>query len=207
MLKNRYKSNSILILALILICACVFVPMMVVQAWFTAGEGKSIEIVAHIADINIKLYQVDDQNNETNIESDTPTYIDLTNGGENLEILPDEQYSLHLVLKNEDVGATSVKLRFSIEFYISTSDGDQLINSEIIGYTNPTNDSNGFIYSNTDNYYVYSSLDGNEQTFPSGSQVDIITGFTIPYNSFIDSNGEPILNGNNLKIVVSVETY
>lgn len=206
-MKNRYKSNSIITLALILICASIFVPILSTFAWFTSGEGKSIVLVAHIADINLNLYQVSSSGEETHIESDTPTYIDLSNGGENLEILPDEEYALHLILKNEDVGTSSVNVRFKIELYSSSAQGDVLLNTEIIGYTTPTASTSGFTYSDTDGYYFYSTSSGDDAVLNSGAVVNIITGFVIPYSSFIDESGEPLFNGNNLKIVVNIETY
>ncbi len=210
-MKNYKKSSSLIILcvALVTMCASILLPM--VNAWFTAGSGKNITLVAHIANININIYQVTSQGS-TLINPEEPTYIDLTNEGDNLEIIPDTSYSLTLRIQNDDTGTSSFsQLRYKVEFFASTPSGDQEITGAISGFTAPSGGNNGFVYVSSDGYYYYRSSSGANQVFESGAGVStplyIMTTFSFPYSSFVDSSGNSLFNGNNLKIVVTVDTY
>ncbi len=214
-IKIKKKNSQIKILSVLIILFSLFASILgVTNAWFTSGENQKIECVINIAQININVYQAlpsgDEvliKSNQQNADSSSPSYVDLTNSSNDREIIPDQYYSLNLKLKNEDNGDQSLYIRYKIELYACNYDSDILLNPIISGYTTPSASSNGFVYNQADGYYYYQNNTGENQIYLSNEESIMIGGFTIPYSDFAFTGNYPTINGNNIKIVITIEGF
>ena len=214
-LKKTNRNSQLKIWSVLLILTSLLLSILgVTNAWFTSGENRKIECIVNIGQINLNVYQVFSsgsevliKSNDENEESSTPSYVDLTNGTNDREIIPDQNYSLNLVLKNEDEGAQSLYVRYKIELYACNDNADIMLNPIITGYTTPTSTTNGFVYNQADGYYYYQNNNNENQTFESNSEATLIGGLTIPYSDFAYTGEYPTINGNNIRLVITIEGF
>ena len=211
---KKTTATSINILSVFIILISVFISCVgQTNAWFTAGYYKGIAITAVVGELNVNLYQyenVDDMDdseekgtkiftiaNNKETTTNPKSYVDFSG-----EIIPDKPIDLCLKIKNDDLGATAMYLRFKLELYSRNSDADVLIPIEISGMQSCGTDSYGFVKGTEDWwYYQYNVTDNeyksnNNVEFIKGREATLSTGITIPYASFIDEN-------NNLKLINS----
>ncbi len=186
--------------------------MGVTNSWFTSGQGQQIECIVTIGQINLNVYQGDVliNSNEDNETASSPSYVDLTSGTNNRKILPDQDYTLNLTLRNEETtGTQSIYVRYKIELFACNNGTDILLNPIISGYTTPASSSNGlgFVYNSADGYYYYQNGSGVNQTLPAGANVNIIGSFNIPYSDFAYTGEYSTINGNNIKLVITIEGF
>ena len=191
------------------ILICLLMPILTTNAWFTAGENQQIQIVINIENINLNVYQK--LNGDTgegvliktfdeNDGSGEKSYIDLTDGSGTgvREILPNQNYSLNLTLKNEDTGSASVYVRYKIVMFVNGLT-DTAIQLNISGQTAPNGTTAGFEL-NSDGYYYYRNSVGNQQ-YASQANLNMLTSFSIPYSEFVNND----INADIVKLVVTVE--
>ncbi len=188
---NRTKKNLLLPISIVLIGLSVLLALFIgyTSAWFTytSSENRNIYATVHVNNINLKVYQVLPDMSDY-------SYIDITNGTGKLEILPDETYPLRLKLKNEDMGNASLKVKYKIEFFVSDVEGvstDKKLSVNLTGMEDSTLNA-------SDGYYIYKN---GAEALGSGNSFVMMTGFSIPYSQFEN------LNGDNIKMVVTVEGY
>lgn len=206
-IKQKNKFNySILLIGTILACL-LFAFMGVTNSWFTQGENKKINLIINISNIKIVVYQQEETEKRKIVPYDDktgdPSYVNLGN----IEILPDQNYNLTLTIKNEDTGASSVYLKYKLQFYISGYETDTPLDVNITGFDTPSSTKAGFVYNSADGYYYYRGTDGTNQKFASNTEATIITNFSIPYSSFVDENLNPVYNGEIIKLVLTVEGF
>ena len=214
-MKRFQKYSQLKILTVMILLLSIFMAIIgITNSWFTSGENKKIEIEVHIGQIDIELYQVKTDGtevlintNEDNQTVTTPSYIDITDGTDSREIVPDQNYTLNLVLRNSDEGNQSLYVRYKIELYACGNNYDILLHPNISGYTTPTGNSNGFVYDPTDGYFYYRNNEGENQTLTSQDDATLIGSFMIPYSDFAFAGNYSTINGNNLKLVLTVEGY
>lgn len=214
-MKKLRRDSQLSILSVMLILTTLLLAILgITNSWFTSGENKKIELVINIGQINIAVYQQKPDGSEVlintfeeNETSPQPSYVDLTDNTGSREIVPDQNYSLNLILKNTDVGDQSLYIRYKIELYACNNDEDILLHPSISGFTAPTASSNGFVYDETDGYYYYRNGAGVNQPYDSNQSNSIIGAFSIPYSDFAFTGDYPTINGNNLKLVLSVEGF
>lgn len=216
---KKFTAISINIVSVFIILISVFVVSIgKVNAWFTAGNYKAIEITATVGNLDVNLYQYEsiedmnaeiDANNpekgskiitiETNEKEETnpKSYVDFSG-----EIKPDQPIDLMLKIKNNDLGSASMYVRFKIELFSRNPSEDVLIPIEISGVQECKADSYGFVKGDEGWwYYQYNVTDGvynstNNVEFGKGAEATLSTGIKIPYSSFVESN-------NNLKLINS----
>lgn len=213
MKRTKVVSSLNVMTVLIILLGLLLAFVGVTNSWFTSGQGLQIECIVNIGQMNLSLYQVNSDGEDVlirtfneNETSNQPSYVDVTNGEGTKEIVPDVENSLTLKLVNNDQGDQSVYLRYKIEFYVSDyNSNDILLNSTIAGYTAPTASNNGFVYSN--GYYYYQNNAGENQIFPYGEEINLMTSFVIDYSSFAFDGEYPTISGNNFKIVITVEGF
>ena len=128
-MKRRANVLPITIISVLLVLLCFSLALLgYSSAWFTSGSNRTIQLVVTVDNLNFNLYQVDKSNNETliNLLEDNATFIDINDSEGSREILPDTEYSLKLVLKNEDNGSEEFKVRFKVTLYASDMNEDKL---------------------------------------------------------------------------------
>ena len=220
---KKTTAISINIVSVFIILISVFISCVGhANAWFTAGNYKGIEISATVGDLDVNLYQYDkseDMDNPENGEkiitiatneeatTDPKSYVDFSG-----EIKPDQEISLKLKMKNNDLGSTAMYVRFKLELFLRNPNEDVLIPIEISGMQSCDADSNGFV-NGKDGwwYYQYNVTDGvynssNNVEFKKGAEAILSTGITIPYSSFLDnSNNLQLINSGTLLIKITID--
>ena len=194
-MKKTKTLNLIQILSvLLLICLCVS-GIGVANSWFTTS-GKNVLVEVYIGAINLKVMQ-----GETEINTNKSEYIDISG-----EILPDEAKALNLTLKNGETASDGYYIRYKIEFCVGSIDGNDVVldGVEISGYNQQTDSEAGF-KQETDGWLYYKNASGQNDKYQAGLNLSIIGAFTIPYEEFVDEDGNSILNCSNLKIKIYVE--
>ncbi len=214
MKKAKGQSISIIVLAVLMILICLSLPLFKTSAWFTSGDNQQIQIVIKISNINLSVYQKFStstgdgtliQTYDENEEATNKSYVDLTNGdGTTREILPDNDYALTLTLKNEDKGTSSMYVRYKVELLINGTDADISLNLSISGQSAPTSTTAGFV-KNADGYYYYKDSAENNLTYPSNTNLAMMTSFSIPYSEFIKTSNN--INADTVKLVVTIEGF
>ena len=221
------KSNSISINILsvfVILISLLLVTITGTNAWFSTNQLNGVEIQVQINNLNLNVYQKElvennnykadengkkllrwipshEQNLEFETDDDAKTnaqYINLSG-----EIKPDVNVPLTLVLMNEDLGQTTMHIRFKFELYVRGVDADSEIITEISGFTAP-GAKPGFVKAN-DGYYYYQNSSGVNQDFVGGTSVNLLTGFTVPYSSFVEEDGDMIIKDSNtvyIKLIV-----
>lgn len=214
-MKKLQKNSQLYILSVMTVLIILSLAVVgITNSWFTSGENKKIEMVINIGQIDIGVYQVKSDGsevlintNQANQSSSSPSYVDLTDETNSREIIPDQNYTLNLILKNNDEGNQSLYLRYKIELYACNNGEDILLHPTISGFTVPSAGANGFVYDETDGYYYYRNSAGENQTYNSMADDSIIGTFSIPYSDFAFTDNYSTINGNNLKLVLTVEGF
>ena len=193
-MKKTKALNLIQILSVLLLIGLCMSCIGVGNSWFTTS-GKNVLVEVYIGAINLKVMQ-----GETEINSNKDSYIGIDG-----EIMPDTLKTLNLTLKNGETGSDGYFIRYKIDFCVGSIDGeDVVLNSEISGYALQTASMAGF-KQESDGWLYYKNASGQNQKYQAGANLSIIGGFTIPYEEFVDENGNPILNCSTLKIKVYIE--
>lgn len=187
---KKYKSlNLIQILSVILLINVCIAFIGTTNAWFTTS-GYNIMLDVQIGAINMKVLQ-----DSTELDSENSSYITL-----NKEILPDEQNELNLNLKNkESAGCEGYYVRYKIEFYASNT---ILTDAEIVGFAEQSSSLAGFVKDG--DWFYYKNTAGDMEKYSGGTNLSMMTGFIIPYSSFV-TDGNFVLNADCLKIKVVVQ--
>lgn len=190
---------------------CLLMPILTTNAWFTAGENQQIQIVVNIQNINLSVYQriagdtgdgVLIKTYEENDSSTEKSYIDLTDGSNTgvREIVPNQNYSLNLTLRNADTGSASVYVRYKVEMFVNGTNSPIQLN--ISGQTASSGETAGFELNSADGYYYYRNSSGN-QLYPAQANLNMLTAFSIPYSEFVNND----INADMVKLVVTVEAF
>ena len=203
---KKTKSISINILSVFTILVCLFLSSIgVTNAWFTSEKSDGVLITINVGKLQLNLYQEIDGTktkiltNDENSNSANPQYVELQG-----KIDPDEEMELILTLSNEDEGSTSMYVRYKFELYARGTDSDKLIPTTIDGNTEQTGTQKGFVLDN--GYYYYRDKTGANALFEKGDSATIMQSFTIPYSSFINTNGTlKLINSDTIYINLIIE--
>ena len=193
MVKKQQNISINILAVLILLLSLLLLSVGVGNAWFTSSQDRGIKISVRVDEYNVKLYQLDIQENSTliytyskNNKNETDNYINL-----NSDILAPEQFiNLKLKLVNEDSGA-GVHLRYSLKLYACGVDEDTLI---------PINITLGSDFLQNEDYFYYVDNQDEHKTFAKPNETILCTGFKIPYSSFQLFNG-----GETIRIELVIE--
>lgn len=213
MLKQS-KSISINIVSVLIILTCLLLGLVSpTNAWFTDQHKDGILIGVTVGNLNLKLYQITtnassqdveteiytnlkNETNETDDDSSTTTQFIMLDG----KISPDEAVTLRLKLKNLDKGQSSMYIKFKFELYIRGVTADSLITTSIAGFTAPTSITKGFVKGQDDYYYYKATSAANAENamIAKSEEVMLMTSFTVPYSSFMDSNGNMLIKNSDI---------
>ena len=215
---KQTKSLSINILSALIVLMSVFIGIIGgANAWFTTEHKNGIYIQMEIGDLKLKLYKNSvvqsnliytyDDNEDMN-ESDK-SYVPLSG-----EIQPDTFNNLVIILSNEDAGSASMYVRYKLEMYRRSrgTDPDELVPINITQYV-PASGENRF-RAHSDGYCYYQTSTGasagsysssNNAKLAKNQNVQLFTGFTVPYSSFIDRIGNLIDGSDSLYIKLTIE--
>ena len=213
---KRTKNISINIMsALIILITILLACVSSTNSWFTQTKEHGVRVDLVVADLNLQVYQLIDSNetkiyatqktNDYGSENQTsgvPQYLVLKD-----EIRPDEFVPITLTLKNEDAGSSSLYVRFKMELYRRTLNGDVLVPIEVVPGGIAENKTSGFgVKDGDDSGYCYYQNGSQENTlFATGESAVMLTKFKVPYTSFIDASGDMLIKNSEtcyMKIVV-----
>lgn len=222
---KKTATISINILSVLIILISVFMfSIKNTNAWFTAGNYKGIEIVATIGDLDVNLYQYEDEDKfdadsdskeiftmaeNAKIEENKKSYINFAG-----EIKHDEEIPLFLKIKNDDGGSTSMYMRVKFELCQRGTTQDIPIPIEILGMSTCSIGGYGFKYNSDDEFYYYQYNvasdvgyhSSNNAEFAKGSEINLIEKFKIPYSSFVDaSKNLQLTNSGTLFIRITIQ--
>lgn len=202
---KKYRTSKFTYVALaVVLLLCVLLSISSTGAWFTAGAGNQIEMIVHIQNVRINIYQqlTEDvliYSNRENETAENKSYITMSG-----TILPDATNNLILKLKNEESGGSSVYIRYKIQILMCGKTEDVALNATLMGMTAPTSSTNGFVLG-ADGYYYYQNNAGVYQPYAGGTYATMLTSFVVPYSEF-NNNGEiSDVNGKIVKFKITVE--
>ena len=205
---KKTKDISINILSVCIILVCLLLSCVgSTNAWFTSEHDQGVEIIANVGDLKLKLYQnindsdVEILTNQKNAASANKQYVQL-----NSVIAPDTDIDIVLKIANEDLGSTSMYLRYKFELFSRGVESDTLIPCEISGYTKPTEATNGFTYNESEKYYYYTDNVGNKALFQKGASALLMESFQVKYSNFIDADGDfKLVNSDALYVKLTID--
>ena len=203
MKKYRTSKFSYFAIAVVLLL-CILIPISGTGSWFTSGAGNQIELVVHIQNVKLNIYQqltndvliYSDEENET---AENKSYITFSG-----EILPDQSNDLTLKLKNEDKGESSVYVRFKVQLLMCSQAEDLPLDAVLEGMTAPTSSANGFVL-NSDGYYYYQNSAGVYQPYVSETYATMFTSFTVPYAEFAENGVFNSVSAKIVKLKITIE--
>jgi len=186
--KTNISINVVAVLATLL-CLLVF-SVGVGNAWFMTTKDREIHLIVNVGELRINLYQVKDgqtkevYTNAKNSTEATPSFVVISG-----EILPDVSNDLVLKLENTDAGA-NVYVKFKFNLYACGHEGDTLVSTNLTLGSNIVKDGD---------YYWYNDGTNNKE-FKDGDTIELLTGFTVPFDSFKNFN-----NSETLKLDLQIE--
>ena len=205
------KSISINILSVFIILMCVLMGVVgTTNSWFTTEHKNGVQIKVDIGSLLLKVYQLDEQDNETEIFSDEtnsglaqeskPTqYVSLSG-----VISPNEDVSLKLKLSNDDKGAASMYVRFQFQIFRRGVDADsEILDVTIKGYDTPNASGNKFAKVN--NYYYYQNSQGQNVKLEKQTSATMMTSFQIGFSGFVDEQGNLLSRSDSIYIKLTVD--
>lgn len=201
-MKKKIKSNSIILLSIMILLICLFMPLINnSNSWFTQKNTSTLQFDVVVSDLNASIEQVVDA--ET-ITLSNENYINFSG-----KIYPDVQNSLSVQVRNKDAGTAILYFRYKLELYAVSGNGDKKIPINVANIA-PTGSKNGFNGVNVDGqeYFVYQNSSGTNVKLDSavdeaGFVAQMFEGFTIPMSSFLDL---ALSGGETLKLVLTVES-
>ena len=218
---KRTKNISINIISVFVILITVLLACVSsTNAWFTQTKQNGIKVEVVVANLNLQLYQtinssevkilttVKNSEYETDDKDSTqPQYLTLSG-----KIMPDEFVPITLTLKNEDAGTSSMYVRFKMELYRRTINGDEFVPIEIMAGGIPNGKTAGFGLKNDDSsgYCYYQNNQQINTMFEKETSAIMLTQFKVPYTSFIDANGNMLIVDSEtcyIKIIVEASLY
>ena len=205
---KKTKPISINILSVFTILVSLLLSCVgITNAWFTSEKQNGVKIIVSVGAFQLNLYQdIDGEDtkiltNKDNETSTSPQYVDIGD-----KILPDTPIELDLTLINEDSGSAAMYVRYKFEVYARGVNSDMLIPCTIAGFTQQTETQVGFDLDESNGYYYYKDTDGTNKLFTKGTSQTLMTTFTIPYSSFINSNGSlKLINSDTIHIKVIID--
>ena len=167
------------------------------NAWFQVEKERKLYFDITISSVALKVYQNSiESNNELNKFADTTEKFVTLSG----KFIPDQEVPLTLILKNADAGTDSLYLRYKIQL-VNLSTGED-IPIELNGKTEGA--AGGFVEIDGWNYY---QANGENAKYHQNEETYLLTSFTIPYSSFVDSDNVLKLNGGeSVKFVLTIQT-
>lgn len=201
-MKKKIKSNLIILLSIMILLICLFMSLINnSNSWFTQKNTSKLKFDIVVSDLNASIEQV--VGAET-ITLSAENYINFSG-----KIYPDVQNSLNVQIRNKDAGTPILYLRYKLELYAVSGNGDKKIPINV-AKTAPTSSKNGFNSVNVggQEYFVYQNVSGTNVKLDSavdesGFVAQMFEGFTIPMASFLES---ALLGGETLKLVLTIET-
>ncbi len=213
----RGKNISISFLSVFIILITVLLSSVgVTNSWFTGNVKNGIRVDVVVASLDLQLYQTIDsketkilttvKNNEAETDGNNttnPQYLVFSGA-----LLPDEYVPITLTLKNEDVGSSSMYVRFKFELYRRTINGDVLVPIEITPGGIADGKSGGFGIKTGDSsgYFYYQNSSQENSVFNTGENAVLLTQFRVPTSSFVDENGNmKLVNSDTCYIRITIE--
>ena len=197
-MKKRTQSIPIVLISgLMALIALFMLAVSNTNSWFQAEYTRKIYFDITISSVSLKVYQdtIGPNNELYKFGDSTEKFVNLSG-----KFIPDEEIPLVLILKNADVGAESLYLRYKIQL-VNLSSGEDI---PIVLNGKTDNVVGGFTEVDGWNYY---QVNGKNAKFTQGVEVNLLTSFTIPYSSFVDEENNLLLNGGEtVKFVLTVQT-
>lgn len=211
----KKKSNiSINILSALIILISLFIGVVGnTNAWFTSKHQDGIEIIFNVGDIRLKLYQIKAGESDREL-------TDLNSAEENAEkqyislsgpIIPGEENSLTLELRNTEPGSAAMYVRYKFELYarVSTTADvtkDELIPTEMTGGNAWSQTAIGFKYNESDGYYYYKATNGTTNVkLPYNETAKLMEAFVVDYDYVYNNGNLRLTSSDALYIVLTVD--
>ena len=187
---RKQRSSPIIILSVAIVLMSLFLSVVgFSNSWFavsmdstdTSGIRVELNISSQLA------WNVYQRTDSTDRKLGEDSYIELSG-----EIVPDTEYPVTLVLKEEDLSNNTAYLRYKIDFV--THNGTTISPVTINLQENEEN-----LVKDDDGYYYYRSNSANAE-LPKGAELILMESFSIPLETF-----DSLQNSESIKIVLTVE--
>lgn len=185
-----------MILSVTILLITIFLSMVgLSNSWFKMGLNSSktsgIRVELNISSqLAWNVYQRTGTNTDRKLGEDSYISIYDSENAEVGEIMLDTDYTVKLVLKEEETTNQTAYLRYKIEF--KTQSGADITPVTITG-------NSASLVKKDDGYYYYQN-NGANATLDNNAELTLMTTFNIPFDTF-----ESLKNSESIKIILTVE--